>query len=140
MMSPKRAVIYYKKRRRYKYTLSDDYVHETDLRPDADVVIDSIISLSPSGTLTIRKGYAWDGPSGPTIDTPSFMRGSLVHDALYQLMREQRIPNTNRKYADELLRCPCLEDGMWRLFAWCVYYAVRLFAASSAAPDLREAP
>ncbi len=30
-------------------------------------------------------------PNGPTIETKTFMRASLVHDALYQLMREEHL-------------------------------------------------
>ncbi|MDA8018651.1 MAG: hypothetical protein MPN21_14515 [Thermoanaerobaculia bacterium] len=35
----------------------------------------------------IEAGYAWNGATG-AIDTPSFRRASLIHDGLYQLMRE----------------------------------------------------
>lgn len=133
-------MIVYKKRRRYKYNLSADYTHQTELRVAQAIEIPSVITLDTRGVLTIRAGYAWDGPSGPTIDTPSFMRGSLVHDVLYQLMREGYLPQHHRKYADQLLREICLEDGMWPIFAWLAYQGVRLFGASRAAPDLRRAP
>jgi len=133
-------MILYKKRRRYKYTLFADYLHPTGLRIAGTVEIPPVITLGADGLLTIRKGYAWDGPSGPAIDTPNFMRGSLVHDALYQLMRERRIPQQHREYADALLREICLEDGMSKARAWWVYQGVRLGGASSAAPDLLQAP
>jgi hypothetical protein len=133
-------MILYKKRCHYKYTLFADYQHQTDLRVAQAVEIQPVINLDTNGLLTLRKGYAWDGPSGPTIDTPSFMRGSLVHDALYQLMREELIPPEHREYADTLLREICLEDGMSRIRAWWVYQGVRLGGASSAAPDLLRAP
>ena len=132
-------MIRYKKRRRYKYTLYEDYRQSTRLRP-AEPVLTRFIELAADGTLTVKASYAWDGPSGPTIDTKDFMRGSLVHDALYQLLRERRLPREERRYADVLLRDICLEDGMSRLYAWIVYWSVRLFAASSAKPDLLEAP
>jgi Protein of unknown function (DUF1353) len=132
--------IFYKKRIRYKYTLFADYAHQTELRPNEIIEIRPVITLDPNGLLTIKKGYAWDGPSGPTIDTPNFMRGSLVHDALYQLMRAELLPQANREYADILLREVCIESGMSRSRAWVVYFAVRRFGASSAAPDLLEAP
>jgi hypothetical protein len=85
------------------------------------------VTLSPDGTLFLASGYAWDGPSGPTFDTPDFMRGSLVHDGLYQLIRERHIPmDPYREQADRLLRAHCIEDGMSGLRAWYVYQAVRL--------------
>lgn len=97
-------------------------------------------SLSRSGLLTISPGYAWDGPSGPAFDTLSFMRGSLVHDALYQMMREGQIPFTemNRLAADRLLRELCREDGMGRLRAWWVFWAVRWFARPAADPSAKR--
>jgi hypothetical protein len=77
----------------------------------------------------------WDGPSGPTIDSLTFMRGSLVHDALYQLMRENHLNHSEyREPADRVLQKICKEDGMWSLRAWWVYHGVRLFADPAADP------
>lgn len=91
----------------------------------------------PGGTalLVLLPGYAWDGPSGPAIASASFMRASLVHDALYQLMREGHLQlDPHRRAADLLLRRMCREDGMWALRAWWVYHAVRLFGRPAADP------
>jgi hypothetical protein len=85
----------------------------------------------------MKAGYAWDGPSGPTWDTDTFMRGSLVHDAMYQLMRLGCMDRVHRCYADELLRDICIEDGMWSFRAWYVYKAVRS-CGESAATNSRE--
>jgi hypothetical protein len=68
----------------YKYQLVDASSVEVNIRPAAQIDTD-YIALTADGLLTVKKSYAWDGPSGPTIDTKNFMRGSLVHDALYQL-------------------------------------------------------
>jgi len=84
------------------------------------------------GLLTISEGYAWDGPSGPAIDTRTWMRASLVHDALYQLMREDHLPRELRKLVDDLMRAHLLEDGMSRFRAWYSYRAVRFFGAPAA--------
>ncbi len=64
------------------------------------------------GLLTARDRYAWDGPSGPTFDTPTNMRASLFHDALCQLIGEGLLGKKYRKYADELLRTLMLEDQL----------------------------
>lgn len=81
--------------------------------------------------LKIKNMYAWDGPSGPTIDTENFMRGSLVHDVLYQLIREGHLDKKSwRLYADKLIRKICLEDGMNKFRAWYVYHTLRMFGGS----------
>jgi hypothetical protein len=118
--------------KRYKYQLMRDYKCQTTIRLNHDVKIQGFISLSTNGLLTISKGYAWDGPSGPTIDTKSFMRGSLVHDALYQLIRMKLLSVSLKDLADRLLRHICREAGMCWFRAWYVYWGVRLFARSAA--------
>ncbi|MBF0401752.1 MAG: hypothetical protein HQL90_13420 [Magnetococcales bacterium] len=124
----------------YKYQLIKDYTEVIDIIPTAPVSTE-YITLDLAGNLTILEGYAWDGPSGPTIDTLTFMRGSLVHDALYQLMREKLLdPETTKDQADRILQRICIEDGMWRLRAWWVYQGVRLFAKHAADPASRRPP
>jgi hypothetical protein len=119
----------------YKYALLEPYVYETEFAiPEAVAVPEGWVRLGKTGRLSLKKGYAWDGPSGPTIDTKDFMRGSLVHDALYQLMREKLLSRRMRKRADVLLWMICLEDGMPKLRANYVYHAVRAFGAASARP------
>jgi hypothetical protein len=90
------------------------------------------ISLQPDGLLTILAGYAWDGASRPAINTKSFIRGSLVHDAFYDLMRHGYLPLMCQPLADQELRRICVEDGMWKVRAWWVFTAVREFGRSSA--------
>jgi hypothetical protein len=134
-------VIRYKRRREYKYNLHSDVVHSTEIKvvkPEKETL--HFLEIDGDGNLTIKKGYSWDGPSGPTIDTKSFMRGSLIHDALYQLMREGVVPQNERKRADEILREVCIEDGMSKIRAWWVYRGVRIGGAGSAKPDLLSAP
>lgn len=63
------------------------------------------------------------------------MRGSLVHDALYQLMRERHLDRAlHRAAADRILRDICRQDGMGRLRAAWVYWGVRRFADPAADP------
>ena len=77
-------------------------------------------------------GYQWDGPSGPTIDTCNAMRASLVHDGLYQAIREGWLEQRARKRADREFHRILKKDGMifWRRWLW--YWGVRLFAANAA--------
>lgn len=129
------AQIKYRKIDAYKYQLVESYSHETRwVLPSVVQMGGRWVVLSRNGKLTFKKGYAWDGPSGPTIDTKDFMRGSLVHDGCYQLMRERLLPASKRKPADVLLWLLCLEDGMSRTRADYVYHAVRTFGGRSARP------
>jgi len=122
----------YRKLPKYKYQLVADCVTPIGIA-GVEAVHPDYIELASDGKLTVKNEYAWDGPSGPTIDTLTFMRGSLVHDALYQLMRLGLLDrDEHRKAADMELRRICIEDGMWRFRAWYVYWAVRMFGKGAA--------
>ncbi len=128
----------YRKLKKYKYQLvKKDYPYDVveidDLEEDIDT---NFITLTTAGRLTIRIHYAWDGPSGLTVDTRSFMRGSLVHDALYQLMRTGKLDYKKyRNCADKLLRKICLDDKMHPFRAWYVYHIVDMFGEKYARPS-----
>ena len=124
---------YFRKLRKYKYQLTRDY--SVPIQIQGCGFDTPYLKLTPDGELTIKARYAWDGPSGPTIDTRTFMRGALVHDGLYQLIREGRIGPEQRKYADILLRRICREDGMSAVRALYVYWFVRWFGCSAAKSD-----
>ena len=126
----------------YKYVLAASAVFKTAISPK-EVIDTEYIRLDVNGNLLIRTGYAFDGPSGPTIDTKNFMRGSLCHDALYQLIREGLLHvHDARELADKELRRICLDDGMWRVRAWWVYRGVRLGGEESTihGRDVIQAP
>ena len=108
----------------YKYILYEDYFINLGISPSFNIETDFI--TIKDGTLYIKKGYAWDGASGPAIDTKNFMRSSLVHDALYQVIREEKLPKSYRLRADNILKNICLEDGMSKIRVWWVYKGVRL--------------
>ena len=105
-----RKYIHYKEG--YKYQLHKTYEDQISIRPEADIKT-QYITLTVNGGLSIRYGYAWDGPSGPTIDTPSSMRGSLIHDALYQLMRMGLLDRKWKSKVDLLFEKTLVEDDMW---------------------------
>lgn len=124
----------------YKYQLAKDYAVQTTLQyATINGIKTEFITLTSSGLLTVKEGYAWDGCSGPTVDDCTNMRASLVHDALYQLMRVELLnPQLWRKIADRLFRRHCRQDGMpwWR--AWYYYRGVRIGGRSSAAPGNKK--
>lgn len=121
----------------YRYQLAVDYVVQLDFAPKKDIKTE-FIDFNVLGVLTVKRGYAWDGPSGLTIDTKSSMRASLIHDALYQLLRDRKLPPSRRKDADDVLHKTGLEDGMfrWRIGAW--HKAVRVGAGPAADPANRK--
>ena len=118
----------------YKYQLEKDYSISVAIQGER--VDSQFITLDEQGTLTIRKGYSWDGPSGPTIDTLDSMRGALVHDALYQSMRDYGLDRVKYKsVADDTFRRCCREDGMLWVRAFYFYWGVKLFGAKSTKPE-----
>ena len=114
----------------FKYQNYEDYTIHTGIE-GFDIETD-FITLDRDGCLFIRKGYAWDGASGPTYDSDSSMEGSLVHDSLYQLMRLGLLPQGFRERADNLLESICIKKGMWKWRAkiWCSM--VKRFAKNAA--------
>lgn len=114
----------------FKYQLAEEY---SLLTPIKGVIIeDPYFTLEEDGTLTIRQGYAWDGASGPTFDSKSSMRPSMVHDVFCQAMRDGRLDyNRWQDTVNELFRQMCLEDGMWGWRAALWHSAVELADAGN---------
>lgn len=131
--------IFFRTMRKYKYELIHAYMIDTGIVYFPGMVFQHghpAASMGMEGNLTIMPGYLWDGPSGIAKDTLSFMRASLVHDALYHLMRE----NVLKKYyhrciADRLMRKICFQDGMNPARANYTYLAVRAGGKRSASYD-----
>jgi len=111
---------------KYKYELIDTYSLQTVFRP-AYSILTPYIDLLSNGVMIIKRGYQYDGPSGISVDSDNFMRGSLVHDALYQLMDEGHLTIGDRRKADKLLYRLCRDDGMSWFRASYVYRFVRWF-------------
>jgi hypothetical protein len=120
----------------YKYVVADAFVCAV---PEfAALTVGHRWFALEGGKLTVRPGYAWDGCSGPTIDTPATMIPGLVHDVLYQCIRAGLLSPTHRKTADAVLRRLMLEQALssqpsalsslWSKTRAAYYYrAVRLF-------------
>jgi len=103
-----------------------------DGQPDF-ITCGPFLRLWPNGKMRIMEGYAWDGPSGPAFDTPNFMAPSMVHDALYQLMRNKVLPlDPYREIADNLMFKMCRDRGMCAPRAWWCRRGVQKFGKSAA--------
>lgn len=115
---------------KYKFKVEENFSIELPFKtPD----FEHDYAESKDGVLTIKKGYAWDGASGPVINTQNTLIASLVHDVLYQAMRLNLIkPNSeNKKLTDknffEILKMNGV--NLIRRKVW--YFAVRLFGKKS---------
>jgi len=120
-----------------EYVLLKDYNIQTNIKGlvlDLNPESRGRVHLCPTGTLIIFMGFWWNGPSNFTIDTKSSIRGSLVHDTLYRLLRVEAVPWWVRDYADALLYRILLEDGMCGFRAMYWYKAVHEGGLSSALP------
>lgn len=99
------------------------------------------------GNLDIQIGYAWDGASGPVVQTKQLLYAALLHDALYQIIRQLQLAEVYRSAADrefrDIYRRICLEaypsnsigDRIGRSLAKMrsvyIYNAVKWFGKSS---------
>ena len=133
MATPHRLTIKYRELPRWKYSLECVLEIPTGIRGGQRFELDLCL-LDEDGVLIVNPKYAWDGPSGPTIDTANWMRASLAHDALYQLMREAGLDISHRKAADQLMYDMLREDGMSWVRARVAYRGVRLFGKPAAKP------
>jgi len=125
-------------RSEYKYQLAEGYSIKISIKPKQDVE-NEFIHLDTEGKLLIKSGYAWDGPSGPVIDTDENMRASLIHDALYQLMRNKELSSrTYRKAADQLFKDICKDDGVSNFTASVYYKALRRFGKTAASLQTKK--
>ena len=122
----------------YKYQLIENESVFTSFPPPKDIRTDFIdfLKTSEGGILTVRKYYAWDGASGPTLDTENSMTPSLMHDALYQLMREGHLDAKEYKdKADRLLQSMLKDRGMSMLRALGWYRSLYRFGAAATLPE-----
>lgn len=105
-------------KRGYKYQLVEDVEFFVEALIGYEFTLPFI--TVKDGYVTAHAGYAWDGASGPTIDTNSSMAASLIHDILYQAMRNGKIDSTFQEVADHVLEVIAIGDNMfsWRAKAW----------------------
>jgi hypothetical protein len=131
------GTIKYKDISNLRYVLEEPYTLQIPISIAYRVEVKSksqwYIRLDRYGILTINKGYSWDGASGVvTIQDNTNRRASLVHDALYQLMREGKIDSTYRGVADKIFYDMLIDDGMSKFRAWYYYQAVKMFGGKYA--------
>jgi hypothetical protein len=119
----------------YKYQLAKTYACKTPILGAS--VSAEFYDLHPDGLLVIKQGYAWDGASGPTLDTAASMRPSLVHDVFCQMMRAGELDYYRwQNDVNAFFKTQCMEDGMWAWRAALWHAAVEF--ANAGHPDQGE--
>lgn len=91
--------------------------------------------LSDAGRLLCRKGYLWDGSSGPTVDGKADPVPSLVHDTLYEAFRTSRLDRSLKPRVDALYRDLLIERGMSKLRAYNRWFWLRAIGWMACSPN-----
>ena len=134
----------------FKYQLTKEYRENVGISAKHPCYIgyavesnDGWIRLKDDGTLILRRGYGWDGSSGPTWDTNTCMQASAEHDALCKLVRWGILPMSLLPQIDQRYSDKCDEDGMWKpkrkLRHW-VLTKLKFYAKPSARQKIYTAP
>lgn len=127
MIAKENEILYYTG---LKYQLAQGYTCATPIT--GSHIVDEYYELREDGTLIVYKGYAWDGASGPTYDSKSSMRASLVHDVFCQMMRAEQLSyDLWQDKVNLLFEHHCIEDQMWPLRAKLWYRAVEFAEAGN---------
>lgn len=132
-------MIKYIKKKVYKFSLSNGVIYQTDIFPD-EIISGRYWSLLPNGELHLAAGYSWDGISGPMPTFKCLISSSLLHDALYQIIREGHILRSNRIKADKMFRDISIEKGCPKILAWLMYFLVRNFGFKAVGSFTKTAP
>lgn len=94
----------------YKYQSRCPMVYYAGIIPEKNIVTDLIV-LRRDGWMWVAPYFAWDGASGPAIDTPSVMRACQFHDGAAALMRMGKLPMDCRFRVNETYRRLMITDG-----------------------------
>ncbi len=115
---------------KYKYTSVDLEKTQTEIR----INIDTDYVKIRHGTLVVMAKYAWDGGSGIAINTKNSRLGTLFHDALYQLMRENLLLRSYKNSADLLMKRVLISEGMSKFRAHLWYLVVKMLGKKHTFP------
>ena len=125
----------------YKYLCVKDFPTQTRIK--GFEVETKYLRLMKCGALWIKKNYATDGCSGPTMDDRTNMQAGFMHDGLYQLLRMGKLHVTRkdfkavRKLADLSFKDQLKIDGMPWVRRNYYYWGVRLGGEKHAMPRNR---
>lgn len=128
----------------YKYQLVEDLVLPSDILPPNNQDIHTYyVSLLKNGDWVFKRGWAWDGVSGPMMDTKATFPGGCGHDGGAYLLRQGKLPPEYKEPVDLWLPNLFLEYGMWEFrakYAWKAVSLVDSFADPESAKKIHEVP
>lgn len=113
---------YILRNKQYKFELASIVSQKVGFIPKDFKCRTDFINIQ-SGYLTVRKRYAWDGSSIPAkrfmqritfgkYDPDRYCKdASLVHDAMYQLMRLNKLDRKHKDTIDRLYEKMCIEGA-----------------------------
>lgn len=122
----------------YKFKLIEDFTFSFHMTKTHKPVFLEFLHFDPFGLvgrITLKAGYHWDGPSGPTIDRMENMGPSAKHDGKFQLFRDDHLDwETEFELSNEAMRDDCKAAGMWGTWAGLYNKGLNEFGGSSAQP------
>lgn len=121
----------------FKYQIVEEFVIVIDDYKPHQNIVDEFFEFYADGTLIIKKGFAWDGPSGPTIDTKDAHIAAIVHDVFYRCIRRGYLPLSIKPIADRIFYKLLRKNGMFILRALYWYLGVVLFGKKSCTNPVR---
>jgi len=117
--------------RGYKYVIAEDFTVQTAII--GHVVMDNLTSLDEDGCLKVRKGYPWDGNSGPCYDFDSSLKASCVHDVLCDYINMGSLPVELQPMVDQEYYVIATGKGMWWRWARARLLAIRWYMTGKGA-------
>lgn len=84
--------------------------------------------------LTVKRGYFFDGASGPVRDTQKTMVPALPHDVFYHAMRDKLLPLKYKRAVDKLFVKMCVDRGRSKLLAKTYLKGLKWFGGRSCVP------
>lgn len=115
----------------YKYVVAETFSIQTDIV--GHEVRDDLTELTKDGLLTARRGYAWDGNSGPCADTDDSIEASCGHDILCDYINMGWLPVALQPMVDQEYFKIAVRKGMWWRRARARMLAIRWYMTGKGA-------
>ena len=124
---------------KWPYVVLEDYFYQWENNPIGGDSKQTSISTSggrvvadfAAGAVTLKEGYAWDGNSGPAVNTLKCLRASALHDVWCQAMQLEIYERSFRNWrrGAKEYRTVCHRDGMGLIRRWFRYCALLTYGS-----------